>query len=107
MPFPESPGPPFILLARIIHLCGLRPDPRPEEPKTSEENRSQQYSSCCSEGVYSRLWGQGGPVPGWRGIREGFLEEAVNKQSLRSEQELPGEKEEELFIQMKPAHGCV
>lgn len=46
-------------------------------------------------------------MPGWRGIREGFLEEAVNKQSLRNEQELPGEKKEELFIQMKPAHGCL
>lgn len=46
-------------------------------------------------------------MPSWRGIREGFLEEAVNKQSLRNEQELPGEKKEELFIQMQPAHGCV
>lgn len=62
--------------------CVLRPEPCLEEPKTSKEDRSQQHSLCCFGRSIMSCGVQRGHVCQARGgIREGFLDEAINKQS--------------------------
>lgn len=77
-PSVQAQHPPFILLACIVHLPYA--EIHLEEPKTSKENRSQQYSAYCFWGNTANYGAQrrhlcqtGG------GIKEGFLEGAINQ----------------------------